>query len=109
MLGRKRYVNIRTDGALALTVTAQRELFSDLELKHVVDALDVDRSDIAWSVDGGIKRIDVPAWRGERLTDPLLFRIPQIRYTIWATPAVAHAYEQSGCNGLSFGPRGHIL
>ena len=78
-------------------------------VRHVVDALDVALSDYVPSVDGGIRLLNVPVWRADRLADPSLFTVPALPKTIWATSRVVHAYEESGCNGLLFGPRGEVV
>ena len=85
------------------------EPFWIVRVSKVVDALDVARSEIDYSVDGSVQEIQVPVWLGERLDDPLIFTIPQEGYTIWATPGVVAAYERSGCDGLSFWPRGTVV
>ncbi|HVK26671.1 MAG TPA: DUF1629 domain-containing protein [Actinokineospora sp.] len=78
-------------------------------VRHVVDALDLALSEYEPSVDGGVKLLNEPAWRADRLVDPSLFTIPELPKTIWATSGVVEAYERSGCDGLLFGPRGRVL
>jgi hypothetical protein len=91
-----------------LPLTVNGEPFWIMRVSMVVDALDVDRSKIDYSVDGNVQAIQVPVWLGERLRDPPMFTLPQERYTIYATPGVVAAYEGSGCDGLTFGPRGTV-
>jgi hypothetical protein len=79
-----------------------------MRLRHVIDALDLSRSQFEPTVDGGIKILNKPVWFGDRLADPSLFAIPQLRHQVWVTPAVVKAYEESGCTGLLFSPRGEI-
>jgi hypothetical protein len=92
-----------------LPVTVNGQPFWVMRLKHVIDALDLARSQYDASVDGGIRLLNVPVWRGECLTDPALFSIPQLRHKVWATPTVVEAYKESGCNGLLFSPQGEVV
>jgi hypothetical protein len=80
-----------------------------MAVRHVVDALDVALSDYEPSVDGGIKLLNAPVWRATHLVDPSLFTVPALPTTIWATSGVVRAYEESGCDGLVFGPRGRVI
>lgn len=89
-------------------VTVNEEPFWVLRVTKVVDALDVKRSEIDYTVYGAVKEIQRPVWRGDLLEDPLMFRVPQKPRSIWATPGVAAAYEHSHCDGLTFGPRGTV-
>jgi hypothetical protein len=79
-----------------------------LRVVRVVDALDMTRSEVVYGVHGGVKYVDVPVWVGARLVDPMMFRVPQLPGDIWATPAVVEAFAASGCDGLTFGPRGWV-
>jgi hypothetical protein len=78
-------------------------------VRNVVNALDVGLSDYEPSVDGGIKLLNAPVWRADRIADPSLFTVPALPKTIWATSGVVRAYEQSGCDGLVFNPRGRVI
>jgi hypothetical protein len=92
-----------------LPVKVNGQPFWIMRLGHVIDALDLSRSEYDASVDGGIKLLNVPVWRGTCLTDPAIFTIPQLRYKVWTTPAVVRSYEESGCNGLLFSPQGEVV
>jgi hypothetical protein len=74
------------------------------------EALDVGSSQIRYSrrVPGAINAIEIPVWRSERIPRSCLFRIPQDPKKVWATTAVVAAYEESGCSGVSFYPRGEM-
>jgi hypothetical protein len=92
-----------------LPIAVNSQPFWIMRLRHIIDALDMDRSQIDYSVDGGVKLLNVPVWRGDRIPDPSLFQIPQRRNEVWATPAVADAYHRSGLGGLNFYPRGEVI
>ena len=79
-----------------------------LRVVRVVDALDMNRSEVVYGVHGQVKYVDVPVWVGARLEDPMMFRLPQLPRSVWATPAVVEAFAASGCDGLTFGPRGWV-
>jgi hypothetical protein len=78
-------------------------------VRHVVEALDLALSEYEPSVDGGVKLLNDPGWRADRLVDPSLFTVPALPKTIWATSGVVRAYEESGCDGLLFSPRGRVI
>lgn len=92
-----------------LPLAVNGEPFWILRVVRVVDALDTQRSEIVPSVDGGVRDLEVPVWRGERLADPMMFRIPQLPTEVWASPGVVAAYDASGCDGLGFYPRGAVV
>jgi hypothetical protein len=73
------------------------------------DALDMERSNIAYHSSGSVNRIDIPVWRAWEIPDPVLFELPQRRHVVWASESVARAYRASGCTGITFGPRGRVV
>jgi hypothetical protein len=92
-----------------LPIHVNGEPFWILRVNNVVDALDAERSEIRYSVQGVLRAIEKPVWHGEVLHDPMIFEVPQRRHMIWATTAVVRAYQRSGCNGLSFSARGEVM
>lgn len=96
-------------GAVFLPISVNGQEFWIIRAPVVPDRLDVEASDIEWSVSGTVLELNRPAWRRSALAESMLFRIPQLRYTIWATPEVAAAYRGSDCDGLHFGERGRVI
>jgi hypothetical protein len=89
-----------------LPVAVNGEPFWILRVQHVLDALDLDQSQLRHYP--GSFSVEFPVWRGDQIPDPALFTTPDNRYAIWATPTVADAYQQSGCDGLNFSIRGEV-
>jgi hypothetical protein len=83
------------------------ERFWFMRVVTVLDALDVERSEMRVVPGGTSSHIVRPVWR-DGLRDPALFRVPQDRVALLATPAVAGAYEESGCTGLHFSVWGAV-
>jgi hypothetical protein len=92
-----------------LPVSVNDEPFSFMRVEHVIDALDVSRSEYKTASSGELYALGNLTWFGDRIPDPSIFTIPRLPRQIWATPVVEKAYRTSGCNGLIFGPEGTVV
>lgn len=93
-----------------LPIAVNGQPFSIMRVLPVLDALDLDRSDVRYDAGADtIKAIDRPVWRGDRLTNPLMFRIPQTPTELFATDGIRQAHDTSGCTGLTFWHPGDVV
>jgi hypothetical protein len=92
-----------------LPVGVNDEPFWFMRVEHVIDALDVSRSDYKTDSPGQLYALSNETWFGDRIPDPSIFKIPQVSWSIWATQSVFDAYRASGCNGLIFAPAGTVV
>ena len=80
-----------------------------LRIATVLDAVDLDASELTLDSGGQVRFYGRLVWRASVLTRPAIFRIPQLHGQRFVTDAVAAAYLASGYTGLLVGgPKGRL-
>jgi hypothetical protein len=75
-----------------------------LVAKAVESCLDISNSQLKRFDDGGIMRVERPRFISEKLSDPLVFCVPEVRSAIFATASIRERVQQAGCQGVAFHP-----
>ena len=86
-----------------LPSSLEGERYYFLHTKKTIDALNVEESDIVYS-DTTIIWIKRYEFYMDRLSDPVIFSIPQFRPFLFATESIPEIVENAGLNGFEFRP-----